>query len=220
MNCPNCGGVVEDGSRFCGKCGIRLRRPGPDEKPALAPTQTQAPIRPMQGVYTPEEQLKNARVGYQAAVSLWNVQAQLSWSRFNVILLSNSIILGAICVVIFWRCGLLLWPLLTQLLSLVGIVLSLVWLHGYRRASQYNDYLALSARELEKYLAEPVVTISRGALFLEGNQVTLTIDDKKKKLRLGLLPRLAETESFSYLMIAVFLLLFVFVFLFLFLRVA
>jgi len=58
-------------------------------------------------------------------------------------------------------------------------------------------------------LADPVVTISRGAMFSEGNEVTLTIDGEKKKLRLSWLARIARTESFSYFVIAVFMLLYI-----------
>jgi len=46
-------------------------------------------------------------------------------------------------------------------------------------------------------------------MFSEGNEVTLTIDGEKRKLRLGWLARIARTESFSYFVIAVFLLLYI-----------
>jgi hypothetical protein len=64
---------------------------------------------------------------------------------------------------------------------------------------------------LESYLADPVVTISRGTTFSEGNEVSLTIEGEKRKLRLGWLTRtkLAETESFSYFVIAMFIVLYV-----------
>jgi hypothetical protein len=57
---------------------------------------------------------------------------------------------------------------------------------------------------LESYLADPVVTISRGTEFSEGNEVALTIDGEKRRLRLGWLTRtqLAKTEPFSDFVIA------------------
>jgi hypothetical protein len=74
---------------------------------------------------------------------------------------------------------------------------------------------------LENYLADPVATISRGTTFSEGNEVTLTIDGEKKKLRLSWLTRiqLAKTESFSDFVIAMFAILYG-VLLFMSLRVA
>ncbi|MCJ7456227.1 hypothetical protein MUP07_05710, partial [Candidatus Bathyarchaeota archaeon] len=134
-----------------------------------------------------EDRLENARVGYRAALDIWKAQTRLASSRFNVMIVANSIILGAIALTI--RGNHLLPVLFTRGLCLVGIVVSLVWLHAYTRASQHNSYFLWSARELESYLADPVVTISRGAMFSEGNEVTLTIDGEKKKLRLSWLAR-------------------------------
>ena len=42
--------------------------------------------------------LDNARVGYQVAVSLWIHEGELIWSKFNALLVANSIILAAIGV--------------------------------------------------------------------------------------------------------------------------
>jgi hypothetical protein len=122
-------------------------------------------------------------------------------------IVANSIILGAISLTI--RGSRLMPAFFTRGLPLVGIVVSLAWLHAYRRASQHNSYFLWSARELESYLADPVVTISRGATFSEGNEVALTIDGEKKKLRLGWLARIGRTESFSYFVIAAFMLLYI-----------
>jgi len=197
MECPNCGYLLHEGARYCSRCGTRVR-----ERPAPPPGETQAP--------TPSvDRLENARVGYQTTLTIWIAQTRMIWSRFNVMIVANSIILGAISLTIGDN-----HPLsasFTRPLCLVGFVVSLAWLHAYRRASQHNSYLLSSARELESYLADPVVTISRGAMFSEGNEVTLTIAGEKKKLRLSWLARtkLAETESFSYFVIAMFMVLYV-----------
>ena len=203
MDCPNCGDLLREGARYCSKCGARVQRPQRPDESALPSAQAQASIRP-----APEERTANARVGYQAALNLWNAQTQLAWSRFNVMIVANSIILGTIGLAIVYNRS--FPPFFTQVLTLVGIVLCLVWLHAHWRAFQYIDYLVSSVRELESYLTDPVVTISRGALFSEGNEVTLTIDNERKKLRLSWLPRLARTESFSSFTVAGFLLLYVF----------
>jgi hypothetical protein len=118
-------------------------------------------------------------------------------------IIANSVILGLIGLTI--RGNRLFPAYFTRDLCLVGIVVSLAWLHTYRRASQQSNYFMWSARELESHLADPVVTISRGATFSEGNEVTLTIDGEKKKLRLSWLARIATTESLSYFVIAVFM---------------
>lgn len=199
MECPNCGDLLHEGARYCSRCGTRIRErptPPPDE------TQAQAPIPPV-------ARPGNAIVGYQAAVNIWVAQTQLIWSRFNVMIIANSIILAAI--------GLAMWgnhPLsvpFTRALCLAGLVVSLAWLVAYRRASQLSSYFLSSARELEGQLTEPVVTISRGIMFSEGKEVTLTIDGEKKKLRLSWLARtgLAENESFYHVLVAIFMVLYV-----------
>jgi len=197
MECPNCGYLLVEGARYCSRCGTRVR-----ERPAPPLGETQAP--------TPSvDRLENARVGYQTTLTIWIAQTRMMWSRFNVMIVANSIILGAINLTIGDN-----HPLsasFTRPLCLVGLVVSLAWLNAYRRACQDNSYLLSSARELESYLVDPVVTISRGAMFSEGNEVTLTIDGEKKKLRLSWLARtqLAKTESFSYFVIAVFMVLYI-----------
>jgi hypothetical protein len=155
------------------------------------------------------DRLENARVGYQAALTIWIAKTRMVWSRFNMMVVANSLILGAIILTIGNN-----HPLsarFTRALCLVGLVVSFAWLAAHRRASQHNGYLLSSARELENLLADPVVTISRAAMFSQGNEVTLTIDGEKRKLRLSWLARtgLAKTDSFSYFVIAMLMMLYV-----------
>ena len=207
MECPNCGDLLRDGARYCSKCGTRMREQHASGEQVPPSSETRASSHPVENVGPSEDRLGNARVGYRAALDIWQAQTRLTSSRFNVMIVANSIILGAISLTI--RGSRLMPAFFTRGLSLVGIVVSLAWLHAYRRASQHNSYFLWSARELESYLADPVVTISRGATFSEGNEVALTIDGEKKKLRLGWLARIARTESFSYFVIAAFMLLYI-----------
>jgi len=207
MECPNCGDLLRDGARYCSKCGTRMREQHASGEQVPPSSETRMPSHPVENVGPSEDRLENARVGYRAALDIWQAQTRLTSSRFNVMIVANSIILGAISLTI--RGSRLMPAFFTRGLSLVGIVVSLAWLHAYRRASQHNSYFLWSARELESYLADPVVTISRGATFSEGNEVALTIDGEKKKLRLGWLARIARTESFSYFVIAAFMLLYI-----------
>ncbi|MGA2240095.1 MAG: hypothetical protein ABSG74_12885 [Candidatus Bathyarchaeia archaeon] len=155
------------------------------------------------------DRLENARVGYQAAVTIWIAKTRMIWSRFNMMVVANSLLLGAIILTIGNN-----HPLsvrFTRALCLVGLAVSFVWLVAHRRASQHSGYLLSSARELENLLADPVVTISRAAMFSQGSEVTLTIDGEKRRLRLSWLARtgLAETDSFSYFVIAMLMVLYV-----------
>jgi hypothetical protein len=208
VDCPNCGDTLREGARYCSKCGTRIHRLPATDELTPPPAQAQAPAHPARDTRPPEERLENARVGYQAALNLWNTQVRFAWSRLNAMTVANGVILATIGLAsVFSR---LFPPFFTEALSLVGIVLCLFWLHSHSHSSQYSRYLLLSACELESHLRDPVSTVSRGALFSEGNEVTLMIDNEKKKLRLGWLPRLAGTDSFSYLVIVTFLVLYIF----------
>jgi len=197
MECPNCGDLLREGARYCSKCGTRVR-----ERQVSPPAETQAPTRLAENLGASVDRLENARVGYQAALDIWTAETRMIWSRFNMMIVANSIILGAISLTIGSN-----HPLstsFTRALCLVGLAASLAWLPAHRRACQQSSYLHSSARELESYLADPVVTISRGTEFSEGNEVALTIDGEKRRLRLGWLTRtqLAKTEPFSDFVIA------------------
>jgi hypothetical protein len=212
MECPNCGDLLREGARYCSKCGTRVR-----ERPAPQPAEIQEPASLAREMGPSADHLENARVGYQAALTMWIAKTRMIWSRFNVMVVANSLILGAISLTIGNN-----HPLsapFTRALCLVGLAVSFTWLAAQRRAYQHSSYLLSSVRELESFLADPVVTVSRAATFSEGNEVTLTIDGEKRKLRMSWLARtgLAKTESFSYFVIAILIVLYL-AFLFLLFR--
>ncbi|TLN17116.1 zinc ribbon domain-containing protein [bacterium] len=204
MECPNCGDLLREGARYCSKCGTRVR-----ERPVPQPAEMQAPARWAQEMRPSGDRLENARVGYQAALTIWIEKTRMIWSRFNTMVVANSLILGAISLTIGTN-----HPQsapFTRALCLVGLAVSLAWLAAHRRACQHNSYLLSSARELEGFLADPVVTVTRAAIFSQGNEVALTIDGEKRNLRLSWLARtgLAKTELFSYFVVAMLMVLYV-----------
>jgi len=212
MECPNCGDLLREGARYCSKCGTRVR-----ERQAPQPAEIQGPATLAREIGPSADRLENARVGYQAALTMWIAKTRMTWSRFNVMVVANSLILGAISLTIGNN-----HPLsapFTRALCLVGLAVSFAWLAAQRRACQHSSYLLSSVRELESFLADPVVLVSRAATFSEGNEVTLTIDGEKRKLRMSWLARtgLAKTESFSYFVIAMLVVLYL-AFLFLLFR--
>jgi hypothetical protein len=155
------------------------------------------------------DRLENARVGYQAALNIWIARTRMIWSRFNMMVVANSLILGAIILTIGNNHTLSL-PFI-RILCLVGLAVSFAWFVAHKRACEHIGYILFSARELETHLSDPVATIARAMMFSQGDEITLTIDGEKKKLRLSWLTRtaLARTESFSYFVIAMLMILYV-----------
>lgn len=207
MECPNCGDLLLEGARYCSNCGTRVRER--HAYPGRVPRsgETQEPSNLVQNASPSEHRIENVRVGYRAALDIWRTQAELTSSRFNTMIVANSIILAVIGLA--FTVNHPLSVLFTRGLVLVGIVVSLAWLHIHSRASQHGTYFLWSARELESHLADPIVTISRGVVFSEGNEVAMMINGERKKLRLSWLARMTGTESFPYFAIVVFILLYI-----------
>ena len=149
-----------------------------------------------------EQQIENARVGYQVATSLWSSRAGEFWSQFNAMLTANSIVLAAATVAVISQQPLLL---LSLGVPFAGLALCASWLVLHTRAVGYNEYWVNSARELEEqFLNNPVRTLSRGGFFADGQTVNLLIDGKPKPLRMPWIGRMFRVRHAVRLVIAVF----------------
>ena len=149
-----------------------------------------------------EQQIENARVGYQVAASLMSSGAQEFWSQFEAIMTANSIVLAAATVAVSGQQSI---PLLSLGVPFVGLALCASWLVLHARAVGYNEYWANSARELEEqFLNNPVRTLSRGGLFADGQTVKPLIDGKPKPLRMPWIGRMFRVRHAVRLVIAVF----------------
>lgn len=67
---------------------------------------------------------ENARVGYQVATSLWVYEGETLWSKFNALLVANSIILGSIGLSMTASSRLVLFSVG---MPIVGIILCGLW---------------------------------------------------------------------------------------------
>lgn len=151
-----------------------------------------------------DDEMENARIGYQVAVDLWTFQSTLNWSRFNAMLTANSIILAIFGVSLqagnsvvsnirFFQ---------TVLLS-VGLFLCLFWIVLTARGNDYHRYWIKEARDIEiKYFRHQFSTIS-------GAQIN---DPKGKRIQFGWLSRsiLGRSQNYSiYFVISAFIFLYV-----------
>lgn len=116
-----------------------------------------------------DQEHDEAKLGYQTAIDLWVYEGTTYWAKFSGMVTSNTIIFGAISLIIAGTDTLV--PLKVAL-CLFGIVLSSLWLFILRRSIDQYKYWILSARELEEvHFANAIRTISRGRDFAEGHQV-------------------------------------------------
>jgi len=126
-------------------------------------------------------QLKNARVGYQIANEQSMSYASIIWSNFNAMVVANSIIITG-TTLLFDTIG---YELLKTFFPLIGLFLCLIWLLQTKRSSDFVNYYILSAREIEeKYLIGEVNTISRGGTFSNGGEVKIELKSEQLERRL------------------------------------
>jgi hypothetical protein len=144
---------------------------------------------------------ENALIGYQMAISIFTYQGEQAWTRFNVMLFANSIVIAVIGLAITGPQQLVIFA---KLLSIVGLLLCGIWFALMEREAKYSDYYILSARELEeKYLSDPVETLSRGGRLAEGSPVTIEIGSAHEELRMSRLARILRAKTAAKCVIVV-----------------
>jgi len=112
---------------------------------------------------------ENARAGYQEAVTLWVNLNHDNWSRFNVMLLANTAIIGILISALKEKTNPDYSTII--LLSFVGLILTILWLQLMRRDSKIQHFYASCARELEKKYLWPAVTVQNGSNLIHGKKV-------------------------------------------------
>ena len=156
----------------------------------------------------PPTTIENARVGYQAAVSLWIYEGSQIWSKFTAMIYANTIVLATIGIVITSARASDLRVLRTAL-AILGLVLCLSWILLTKRSFEYYNYWIFSSREIEEnYLSDAVQTVSRGAIFADGKQVSFQTRPALQHQASAQLPNI-KIQTVSYVIIAVFMVLYV-----------
>ena len=154
-----------------------------------------------------EQELENARVGYQVAASLRTSRAEELWSQFNAFVTANSIILAAAVITIGSPAP---TPVLSIGMPVVGLVLCALWSVLHVRGVAYVRYYLLSARELEEqFLSGSVRTLSRGGQLAEGEAIELLLDGQQRPRRMDFLGRVLRVRTVAYLVITVFAIMYV-----------
>jgi hypothetical protein len=147
-------------------------------------------------------QIETAHVGYQVAVSLWSHAGNEVWTRFNMMLVANSIIIAVIGIALSAQRNL---NLLTASMSATGIALCIAWYLITKRGFAYQVYYLFSAREIEEqYLSNTIHTMSRGGPFGYGKPINLTIDNKPMTFQMDRTSRLLSAQKGAYLTVLVF----------------
>lgn len=152
---------------------------------------------------TEQSEVENARVGYQVATSLWVYEGESLWSKFNALLVANSIVLGSIGLAMGASSRVVVFSVG---MPIVGIILCVFWFLLTKRSFDNYIYWIFSAREIEeRFLINSVKTISRGGDFTDGKEISLQIGSKPRKFQMSRLGRLLRVRWISYFIIGLFL---------------
>ncbi len=138
---------------------------------------------------------------YQSAMHMWSHTGQVLWSKFNAMLVAQSIIVAS--VLFSFK------PELTYLrmgLSFIGLLLCIVWGMITARGNSFHVYYFLSARELaeQHFPTEAQFLGERGQFFSEGASVKIKRADNKVSRRIRSFGRFLSTEKLSYIVIVLF----------------
>jgi hypothetical protein len=138
--------------------------------------------------------IEKVRFGYQMITNLWFYEGNLLWSKFNALLVANSILLASLGLLIKFEStfskSLSIW------IPLAGIILCTLWFFLTKRGFEYYDYWISNARKIEEdYPNDFLPIVSRGHDFVEG---------KDKEMRMGFLARFIKARKNSYVIIFLF----------------
>ncbi len=106
------------------------------------------------------EQMETVRIGYQVAVNLFMYESNQVWSRFNIMVLANSILFGGIILILTSESlslperGLLRF--LVWALSVGGLLLCGLWLWITIRGTANFDRYMCTAKGFEARLKIPI----------------------------------------------------------------
>jgi hypothetical protein len=120
------------------------------------------------------------RSAYEIAVQLLIYESELAWSRFNVLLVANSIIISGIGLFSLNR-----QAELAVLLSALGAIACVLLGIVINRGMDFYSYWEAAACELEADSALELQIISRSVRFRRGERLTFNIAGRSSRLRLG-----------------------------------
>ncbi|HEX8723405.1 MAG TPA: hypothetical protein VF736_22495 [Pyrinomonadaceae bacterium] len=129
----------------------------------------------------------DVRAAYQSAVDLIIYEGQLSRNTTSVFVQFGILIIAAAVSPLFVDTGSTgLKASVGFILSVVGVVASVMWWSMVARSRRYYEYWIYCASELEQYLPGQVQTFERGYRFARNHEVTFAVKNEGKEHTLSL----------------------------------
>ena len=123
---------------------------------------------------------EDTRTAYEVAAGMYMAENQLTWDRFNVMLVANSVVLAGAGVA--GDEDNLFRPAVVSL-PIIGILLCIMWILMMDRGFRYHDHWRNSAKLIED---------------------DLSIDEKMKTIKNADIPGILRAHKFAYLVVVLF----------------
>ncbi len=145
---------------------------------------------------------KHAHIAYRVAVDQLINEGNLFWSRFNVLIVANSVIVAAIGFTFKANQPLIL---LAVTLPIMGLVLCFLWFLMTKSGFNVCYNYSLQCREFEEnHLAESARPITKAIRYSCGETITYSIPNAPILTKIDKLTRVLDIRRVSYLIIVVF----------------
>lgn len=153
-------------------------------------------------------QMTQLETGYQSAISLLQYEGNLVWSRFNVLLAVQTLLLGGIGLLISENGDINFNSPILLPLSLIGLVICLVWFQVTIRGFSTLKLWTMSARELEiKIGNDDLKILQRGNGMRLGDTTSFDFPDERRtkdKLCKHHDLSVLRTQTCAYVLIGIF----------------
>jgi len=151
------------------------------------------------------------KIAYEQAIQLKMYEGNLVWSRSQTMLVANTILLAAIGIFLDSA-----EPNVYVLipLSVIGFLLSLIWMTTTIRGFAFNKFWSFSARNQEEQMSG-VKIFTDGAKFRNNKEVEFGFKDENdlpKRYKRPVWGRLLATEQCLYLLIILFMAVYIAIF--------
>lgn len=142
--------------------------------------------------------LEDSRMAYITSTTMFFTEHQVTWSRFNALVVVHGILLAGLGTLLPRPESILL----TQMLCLVGLLLSVIWWNSVTLCHDALDYWFYTALEIEQAFDGRVRTLQEARDFRRGRPIHRPLADRT--LKRSWITRYLTTRRLSYLTVLVF----------------
>ncbi len=151
--------------------------------------------------------LEIAKLGYETAIQLLAAEKEDLMSKYNAMLVANSLILAAIG---FSYQAANFYTPFKYFLPIVGTVICVAWYMSGKRTAEKVSFLIYCAREIEgKFFHDVFKHLYNGHLFGKAKAIEFFLEGKQRSRRMKFWGRLVKSRVLLNLIILIFAIMYI-----------